>query len=140
MYRSWNTCCDPWFFRRMWKLSFLTILYAQENLKGCVPWALQRKSTDGFSCYAKYLIFTDTSWTEILHVVARIPFYSFVQASGFPLLNGKKKWVSMFHLQWRASTFNKDKGWILHKKLLWQLPWGDCYKQKKEVWRIKKSV
>ena len=114
MYRSWNTCCDPWFFRRMWKLSFLTILYAQENLKGCVPWALQRKSTDGFGCYAKYLIFTDTSWTEILHVVARIPFYSFAQASGFPPLNGKKnEWVCFICSEGRPRLIKIKAGFYI---------------------------
>ena len=38
-------------------------------IKGCVAWALLSKSADWVGCYAKYVIFKDTSWTEILHVV-----------------------------------------------------------------------
>ena len=54
----------------MWKLSFLKILYGQQNLKECVAWALLSKSADWVGCYAKYVIFKDTSWTEILNVAA----------------------------------------------------------------------
>ena len=45
-------------------------MYVKQNLKGCVAWALLSKSGDWVGCYAKYLIFKDTSWTEILHIVA----------------------------------------------------------------------
>ena len=49
----------------------LLIIYTQQNLKGCVAWASLTISADWIGCYAKYLIFKDTSWTEILHVVAK---------------------------------------------------------------------
>ena len=57
------------FFKRMRKPSFLKI-YAQQNLKGCVAWALLSESADWVGCYAKYLTFKDTSWADILHVEA----------------------------------------------------------------------
>ena len=58
------------FFTCMWKTSFLTIIYPQQNLKACVAWDLLSKSVGWVSCYAKYIIFKVTRWTEILHVVA----------------------------------------------------------------------
>ena len=58
------------FFKCIWKTSFLTIIYPQQNLKGCVAWDLLSRSVDWVNCYAKYILFKDTRWTEILHVVA----------------------------------------------------------------------
>ena len=113
----------------MWKPSFLTI-YAQQNLKGCVAWALLSISADWLGCYAKYPIFKDTSWTEILHVV--VEFHSTIlHGQTVPLCLMEKKWVSMFDLYWRAFTFNEDKGWFWYKKSFWHLPWDHCYKEKK---------
>ena len=89
-------------FKRIWKPSFLTILYAQQNLKACITWALLCKSADWVSCYTKYIIFKDTSWTEILYMTPA----------------KWKKRVSMFDLQWRASKFNGDKGWFFYQKTI----------------------
>ena len=68
------------FLKRMWKLSFLTILYAHQNLKRYIAWALLGKSAGWVGCYAKYTDFKHTSWTEMLQVVTE--FYS-------TLLNGR---------------------------------------------------
>ena len=101
---SWRTSLIK---NRMWKRSFLTILYAQQNLKGCVAWALLRKSADWVGCCAKCIIFKDTRWTELLHVAAE---------SHSTFLNGRtvfpcsmEKWVSMFDFYWSASKFNEVK-------------------------------
>ena len=81
---------------------FWPILYAQQNLKTCITWALLCKSADWVSCYTKYIILKDTSWTEILYMTPA-------------------KWkerVSMSDLQRRASKFNGDKGWLFYQKTI----------------------
>ena len=60
-------------------------------IKGCVAWALLSKSADWVGCYAKYIIFKDTNWIEILHVVTEFDSTFLHGANGFPPLNGKKK-------------------------------------------------
>ena len=101
----------------MWKLSFLTILYGQQNLKGCVTWALLSKSADWVGCYVKYVTFKDTSLTELLHVLAE--FYStFMHGRTVSPRLMEERWVSMFDLHWRASKFNEDKGWFLYQKII----------------------
>ena len=62
----------------------------QQNLTGWAAWALLSKSADWVGCYAKYIIFKDSSWTEILHVVAEFHSRFLHGANGFPPLNGKK--------------------------------------------------
>ena len=88
-------CCDPWFLERMWKPSFLTILYPQQHLKG----------------YA-------ARWTEILYLVAEIHSTFFARVNIPPLLppNGRK--MSMFDFHWRASRFNENKGRCLCQKTI----------------------
>ena len=100
----------------MWKPYFSTILYVQQNLKGCVAWALLSKSADWVGYCAKYVIFKDTSWTEILHVVAEFHSTFLHGWTVFPRLI-EKKWVSMFDLHWGASRFNEHKGWFLYQLL-----------------------
>ena len=56
---SWSACGN-----------LFLAMYVQQNLKGCVAWTLLSKSGDWVGYYAKYLIFKDTSWTELLHIVA----------------------------------------------------------------------
>ena len=104
----------------MWKPSFLTILYVQQNLKECVAWALLSKSADWVGCYAKYVTFKDTSLTELLHVVAEFhsTFLHGRNTSPRLMKKKKKKWVSMFDLHWRVSKCNEDKGWFLYQKVI----------------------
>ena len=56
IYGFLSACGKRMFFKR----SFLTI-HAQQNLKGCVAWALLSISVGWVGCYAKYLIFKNTS-------------------------------------------------------------------------------
>ena len=61
MHRSSITCCDTCFSKRIWKHLFLTIIYAQQNLKWCMTWVLQSKSADWGRCCAKYVIIKFTT-------------------------------------------------------------------------------
>ena len=111
--------------------SFWIILYVQQNLKRCVAWALPG------SC-AKCVIFKDTSWTEILHVVAE--FHSTVlHRKTVSSCLMEKKWVSMFNLHWRASKFHEDKGWFLYKKIIYEAP-ATRKKLKKSEKKLQKSL
>ena len=74
----------------MWKPCFLTILFAQQNLKECVAGALLNKLADWVGRYAKYVIFKGTSWTEILLVVAEFHKTFLHGRTAFPRLMEKK--------------------------------------------------
>ena len=69
----------------MLKSSFLAILYAKQNLKGCVAWALLSKSVG-------YQLNRNIACSE------RILFNGFERVNGFPTNNGKNKWVCLICL------------------------------------------
>ena len=91
------------FFKCIWKTSFLTIIYPQQNLKGCVAWDLLSRSVDWVNCYAKYILFKDTRWTEILHVVAEFHsiFFTGANSTPPPLLLNENKWLCLICIEGR---------------------------------------
>ena len=100
----------------MVKPSFLTSYYAQQNLQGCVAWALLSKSADWAGCYGKYLVFKDTSWTEILHVVAE--FHSTVlheQTVSLRLVKKKNDCVRLICIKERQSLMEIKDGFYIKK-------------------------
>ena len=116
---------------------FLTILCAQKNLKGCFTWALLSKSADWVACYAKYVIFKDTSWTEILHVVAEFHSTFLHGRTVSPHLMEKNEWVCLICIEGRPSLMKIKAGFYI-KKLFWKLLWGDGYKEKfLKIWKKK---
>ena len=122
MHRSQNTCCDPCFFKRKRKTSNWTILYAQQHLKGCLAWALLNKSTDWIAGYAKYVLFKDTSWTEMLHVLEE--FHSTV-------LHG---WTVSPHNMIRYAHFRFSHLHSFHNKLYIYVIFYPRNYIKKDIW------
>ena len=92
--------------------SLLTI-YPQKNLKGCVTWALPSISTDWIGCYAKYLIFKDTSWTEILHVVAEFHSTVLHGRTVSLLLMEKNEWVCLICIEGRLTLMKIKAGFYI---------------------------
>ena len=92
--------------------SLLTI-YPQKNLKGCVTWALPSISTDWIGCYAKYLIFKDTSWTEILHVVAEFHSTVLHGRTVSLLLMEKNEWVCLICIEGCLSLMKIKAGFYI---------------------------
>ena len=82
--------------------SLLTI-YPQKNLKGSVTWALLSISADWIGCYTKYLIFKDTRWTEILHVVGEVHSAVLLGRTVSLLLMEKNEWVCLICIEGRPS-------------------------------------
>ena len=122
----------------MWKPSSITISYVQQNLKGYVAWALLSKSADWVGCYAKYVIFKDTSWTEILHVVAEFHSTFLHGRTVSPrLMKKKNEWVCLICIEGLPSLMNIKTGFHI-KTLFWLLLWGYGYKQKK--FKIRKKT
>ena len=108
------------------KPSFLTILYAQQNLKGCVAWAFLSKSADWVGCYAKYVAFKDSSWTEILYVVTEFHSTFLHGRTVSPRLMEKNEWICLICIEGRPILIKIKAGFYI-KKIFWQLLWGGSY-------------
>ena len=116
----------------------LLIIYTQQNLKGCVAWASLTISADWIGCYAKYLIFKDTSWTEILHVVAK--FHSTAlrgRTVSLLLMEKIEYWLCLICIEGRP-------GLMKIKAVFYVKNYFDNYREttatrKKEIWKTKKS-
>ena len=103
----------------MWKPSFLTVLYTQQNLKGCLAWALLSKSADWVCCYAKYVIFKDISWTEILLVVGEFHSTLLHGRTVSPRLKSKKiEWVYLISIEGRPSLMKIKASFYIKKSIL----------------------
>ena len=120
----------------MWKPSFLTALYRQQNLKGCLAWALLNKSADWVCCYAKYVIFKDISWTEILLVVGEFHSTLLHGRTVSPRLKSKKiEWVYLISIEGRPSLM-KIKASFYIKKTILTVTMSDGYKEKIfKIWK-----
>ena len=137
-HRSQNICYDLWFFKRMRKPSFLTILSVQQNLKGCVARVLLSISADWAGWYAKYVIFKHTSWTEILHVVAEFHSTFLHRRTVTPILMGKNNWVCLICIEGLLGLMKLKAGFYIKIYFDNYHEATATRKKMKEIWKIKK--